>query len=191
MAGWLHPTFGYCTNAAKTITNKLFTNIFFGLNQLFVNIAKESLYKSKLLGLFSCITKKIFCWKSVCNKYKDYYTRNCSKELLCKNLGQDGTVAVLWEGCFLSVLVDAGRMERFLPRLLGHWYGYWQHSQDFSTCDFQLTSVPCFAIPAAISESVFSHSCYLSLSSFFHSCPLSQFFCHSCSLSLFSLTLVI
>ena len=63
-------------------------------------ITKESLYKAKFLGLFSCkkgpasgsnITKKIFWWNYFCNNYKDYYKRICSKELFCNNFGQDGT----------------------------------------------------------------------------------------------------
>ena len=38
----------------------------------------------------SNITKKMFWWNYFCDKYRDYYKNNCSKELFCNNFGQDG-----------------------------------------------------------------------------------------------------
>ena len=67
---------------------------------LFCNNYKRITLQSKFLGLFSCktgpasgsnITKKIFWWNYSCDNNKEYYKRNCSKELFCNNFGQDGT----------------------------------------------------------------------------------------------------
>ena len=64
---------------------------------------KRITLQSKFLGLFSFkkgpasgsnITKKIFWWNYFCNNYKDYYKRNCSKELFCNHFGQDGTFEI-------------------------------------------------------------------------------------------------
>ena len=83
--------------------NSLQTKCFGAIN--IVNITKESLLQSEFFGLFSCkkghasginITKKIFWWNYFCDNCKNNYKRKCSKELFCKNFGQDGIP--IWVG---------------------------------------------------------------------------------------------
>ena len=55
--------------------------------------------------MFSCkqgqasgsnITKKMLWWNYLCNKYKDYYKNNCSKELFCNHF-RPGWYFIRWQ----------------------------------------------------------------------------------------------
>ena len=50
----------------------------------------------------SNITKKMLWWNYFCNNYKDYYKNNCSEEIFCNNVGQDGKLCELGT-CILAI----------------------------------------------------------------------------------------